>query len=257
MLARLVLTFGLLAAAILPAAPPAHAATIVRVGGYEFPPYVMIDGSMHATGIAVDLLALLNKAQSDYEFVFVPSASARRWSDFDARKFDFIAFEDAAWMNTRDRPDRTVASRVLMRSGDRYVAQAAPGRDQGFFADLKPKRIAGVRGFHFGFAGGNPDPEFQTKNFNMLYVNSGGTALEMILLGRADIAVVADSFLRHEMHNKPALKDRLLVSDSYDTRYDLSFPGRPGPVMDQLNTLLAKLEKDGDIDRLFQRYGVK
>jgi polar amino acid transport system substrate-binding protein len=238
---------------------PAGAATQVRVGGYEFSPYVTIDSSMRAVGVTPDLLALLNKAQSEYEFVFVPTSPARRWADFDARKFDFLAFEDVRWLN-KDDPNRAVASHVLQHSGDRYVALAAPGRDQSYFADLKSKRIAGVRGFHFGFAGGNADPEYQTQHFKMLYVSSGAAGLETVLLGRADVSVVSEAYVRNEMLAKPELKQKLLISDAYDVRYELSMPGRPGvqqPTMAWLNALLMRLEKEGEIDRLLGRYGVK
>ena len=54
--------------AILSLLAPAQAKTLVKVGAYEFPPYVQIQ-QQQASGLTVELISQLNQLQQQYHFI--------------------------------------------------------------------------------------------------------------------------------------------------------------------------------------------
>lgn len=69
-------------------------------------------------------------------------------------------------------------------------------RGQDYFADLSDKRMALHRGFHYGFAGFNADPDILRSHFDAQMTYSHDSNLRMLLLRRADVAVVTRSYLQ-------------------------------------------------------------
>ena len=69
----------------------------VRVGAYHFPPYAIKPESATPAGLLPELLAALNRTQSDYHFSLVPTSVTRRYSDLQSARFDLILFESPAW----------------------------------------------------------------------------------------------------------------------------------------------------------------
>jgi polar amino acid transport system substrate-binding protein len=60
----------------------------VLVGGYEWPPYVILHDNK-TSGLSLDLIELLNKRQDKYIFEFVLTSPTRRFQDItDGRYFD-------------------------------------------------------------------------------------------------------------------------------------------------------------------------
>lgn len=234
----------------------AHAATTVKVGGYEFAPFVEVDGAGRPAGMSVDFMQLLNSSQDRWNFVVVPTTPQRRYADFAERKFDLIAFEDLAWWA---REPTIRSSAVLVRSGDRYITQARPGRGKEFFEDFSSKRMIGTRGYHFGFANGSSDPDYLAQHFRMQLVSSHGAGIEMILRDRGDVAVVSDGYLGWYMQRNPDARSKLLLSDRYDVTYDLSILVRDGvePTPADLDALFGKLEQQGKIAPLLAKYGIR
>jgi hypothetical protein len=75
----------------------AHARQDVKVGGYEFQPFVDIDRNMKARGLTLELIDPLNQHQKQYRFTFVPTTARRRYQDFEAQNFDMLFFENPNW----------------------------------------------------------------------------------------------------------------------------------------------------------------
>jgi ABC-type amino acid transport substrate-binding protein len=240
---------------VLAAQLPVRAATTVKVGGYEFAPYVEVDAAGRASGMSVDFVKLLNESQDRWNFVFVPTTPPRRYTDFAEGKFDLVVFEDLAWW--KSEPNMRT-SKVLVRSGDRYIAQARQGRGKEFFQDFASRRMVGTRGYHFGFANGASDPDLLQKQYRMQLVSSHGAGIEMILRDRGDIAVVSDGYLGWYLQRNPEARAKLLLSDKYDVEYDLSVLVRDGaePSPAELDVLFGKLEQQGKIAALLVRYGI-
>lgn len=244
----------LLAAAILLLSPvAARAAEIVRVGGYEFPPFV----EAGPKGLALDLVDALNQAQADYEFRFVPVSARRRYADLQDGRFDVMFFESPDWeWAAKGLP--VDFSTVFLRGGEVFIAQAEPGRGQEYFDDLRGKRLVGILGYHYGFAGFDADPQRLAREFNMKLVGSHSSSIEMVALGRMDVAVVTDAYLWAYLARNPAVKDKLLVSDRHDQIYNhRALVRRGGPItVERVNALLADLEKSGKLGALWRKAGV-
>lgn len=232
---------------------PAQAAELVRVGGYDFPPFVEAESGGQPKGLTLDLVEALNKAQSQYEFRFVPTSARRRYADVAEGRFDLIFFESPEWeWAAKGHP--VEFSNVFLKGGEVYVAPAKPGRGQEWFAELKGKRMVGILGYHYGFANFDSDPETLSKNWNMKLVGSHRSSIEMVLAERIDVGVVTDSYLWAYLARNPAAAERLLVSERYDQRYNHRVLVRKGsPISTEtVNNLLAGMERDGTLERLWR-----
>ncbi|MBF0335203.1 MAG: transporter substrate-binding domain-containing protein [Alphaproteobacteria bacterium] len=230
----------------------------VTVGGYEFAPYVEIDEAGKPSGLTVDLLDAMNAFQKEWRFVLVVTSPSRRYKDFAEGRYDMILFENPEWGWTgRDLPFDVTESFVM--GGEVFIARAMPGRGQEWFASLKGRRIVGMRGYHYGFADFQTDPDILARDFGMVLVNSNQASIEMVLKGRADIAVVTDAYLRRYLARNPDARSRLLISQAMDQVYHhaalLRRGGRPGAA--DIQALLAAMEREGRLDPLWRAYGMK
>ncbi|WP_255543066.1 hypothetical protein [Azospirillum sp. INR13] len=99
-------------------AAPADAPAVIKVGAYEFPPYVDETGG----GVTRDLLDLFNAAQSERRFEMVRTAPQRRYDDLEQGRFDMIAFECGNW-GWQGRP--VEASRPFLRDAEVFIARVA------------------------------------------------------------------------------------------------------------------------------------
>ena len=251
---------GLLAAllTILLLAPaPATARAVVRVGGYEFPPFVDIKPDAPPTGLTLDLIAALNHAQDQVEFRFVPTSARRRYADLMAGRFDAMFFEEPEW-DWRAKGYPVDFTDVFLTGAEVFIAQARPGRGQDYFASLKGKSLAATLGYHYAFAGFDADPAHLATAFDIKLVNTPVSCIDMVLAGRVDIAIVTDALLWAYLHHTPAARGRLLVADTPDQVYNHRILVRRGAAVDvaSLNRWLAALKRDGRLDALWRRAGV-
>lgn len=229
----------------------AIAATLVRVGGYEFPPFVDGEG-----GVTRDLIALLNTTQDEYRFEFRATSPRRRYLDFDDKAFDAMFFESRAW-GWKERP--VDSSRVFLRGdGEIYVALARPDRDEGFLEKPARHTLVVVGGYHYGFADFDADPERLRGRFRITFADTPEAMLRMLLNQRAEVAVVTRSYLAAFLKREGAPKGDFLVSRQFDQRYaHTALVRRGGPITaGALDALLDKLERSGRLRELWSRYGI-
>lgn len=225
----------------------------VRVGGYDFPPYLFRPERNEPQGLTVEVLELLNRLQGDYHFVLVPTAAGRRYRDLAAGRFDLMLFESSRW-GWQDTPHITLELPVW--EAEVYVALRVPGRGQDYFADLSDKRMALHRGFHYGFAGFNADPDILRSHFDAQMTYSHDSNLRMLLLRRADVAVVTRSYLQLFAERNPGDMERLLVATHPDQRYRHQVLLRPGGLPGEARTrvLLGQLVAEPAFAKLLHRY---
>ncbi|VXC36474.1 Amino acid ABC transporter substrate-binding protein, PAAT family [Pseudomonas sp. 8Z] len=230
-----------------------QAAQEVRVGGYDFPPYLFRPESAQPRGLLVDLLPLLNSMQSDYRFVLVPTSASRRYRDLSSGRFDLMLFESSLW-GWQGTPHLSVP--LPIEDAELYVALAEPGRDQSYFDDLTNKRMALYRGYHYRFADYNSDPDLLGRRFSAQMTYSHDSNLHMVLMGRADVAVITRSYLHMYAGHNPYNAEHLLISQRVDQLYQLQVLLRPDAVLDvpQVNALLRKLLLNPTFGTLLKRY---
>lgn len=230
----------------------------VKVGGYEFGPFVDLDAAGQPSGLAFALIDTLNRYQDRFDFQFVLTSPNRRYKDFEDGKFDVILFESPDW-GWAEKKLPVEASQVFLDGGEQYIALAKPGRGQDYFTSLADKRLVGILGYHYGFAGFEADPAILAKTFRMTLVNNNAASIEMVLKDRGDIAVVTDSYLKRYLKSHPGTADKLLISDRFDQRYAHRALVRRNAVITKadLDRLLAAMEKDHTLARLWHDFGIK
>lgn len=250
-LRRRAVLFGLALASALLAAAPSQARLLVKVGAYEFPPYLDERGE----GVTPAFVELLNREQAEFRFEIVPTSPQRRFDDLQRARFDVIAFESLDW-GWRKLP--VSASRVFLGDGEVFVARKGPGVGQPYFDRLEGKSILGRLGFHYAFAGFNADPDLLERRFNARLTVTHEGNLRSVAAGRADLAIVTRSYLVQFLRRDPSLAERLLVSDRMDQVYAHTMLVRNGaPVgVDWINGMLDRLEAEGKLAALWKKQGI-
>ena len=234
---------------------PAVAAQNVRVGAAHFPPYTVQPERGADTGLLPQLLVALNQLQSDYHFEVVPSSIARRFRDFEQGRVDVVLFENPAW------GWQGIAHSAVdmgLEDAEIFVAQRQPGREQSYFDDLAGKRLALFSGYHYAFAGFNPEPKFLTDTFNATLTYSHESNLLMVLRGRVDIAPITRSNLTGLLSRNPQVRSKVLVSTRIDQVYHHYALVRPqAPIQSQqFAHMLQTLRDNGQLEAIFAPYKI-
>ena len=150
-------------------------------------------------------------------------------------------------------------SKVYQKGGEVYVALKKIGRDESYFTDFSTKRMIGISGFHYSFAGFNYEEDYLVKNFNMLLTPDNGRNMKLLLSDRGDIAVVTQTYLQRFLLENPDVSSSLLISKKLDQKYNHTVLLRPGisPSVDEMNEMLHKLKTSGEMNILFKKYGLE
>lgn len=190
--------FGLACSALLATQfPPACLSAepvAITVGGYVFPPFVDVAADGSPAGLTLNVIEWLNASQSDYRFSFFLTSPARRFDDFESGHFDAMFFESPEW-GWKNRQIPIDATEVFLLDYDIFVTRKLEGRTQSFFDDLGDKRVAGILGYHYAFTGFEHDPDKLESEHGMILVNDNRAAIQLVLAHRADMAIVARSYL--------------------------------------------------------------
>jgi polar amino acid transport system substrate-binding protein len=223
----------------------------IKVGLAHFPPFIVNENGK-VGGLAADLIDLLNKEQESYQFVAVPTLATTRHKIFDLGRYDMSMFDQLEW----GWQGRSVeASKVFLTGGEVYIAQARPGRGQEYFDSFENKRMIGVEGYHYGFAGFNSDPDFLREHYNMQLTPSNLGSIQLLLEGsRGDIAVVTQSYLAQYFHQHPDTRNQILISERMDQQYQHRVILRQGLSLSiaDINRLLDALKAKGKLDQLWE-----
>jgi polar amino acid transport system substrate-binding protein len=191
---------------------------IVKVGGYNFPPFVENDGK---AGMVANLIEKLNVSQKKIKFIFVVTSANRRYRDFKDRKFDTILFEDENW-GWRTAGVSYKKSSVILNGGELYVALNKPNRGQSYFDSFDGKKVRAIFGYHYNFANMKTDPEILRKK-GVSLGSSNEDNLKDLLKGRVDIVVINSFMVEQYLKNHKNLISRFLISQKKDQVYNLRF----------------------------------
>ncbi|MGG2396828.1 substrate-binding periplasmic protein [Pseudomonas sp. SH1-B] len=234
---------------------PLSAAEIVKVGGAYFPPYVVKSSLQEQSGLLPQLLEALNREQGDYHFTMLPTAIVRRFSDLQRGRIDMAIFENPQWGWQGIDAE---AVDMGLEDAELFVARDEALRSQAYFEQLRGKRLALYRGYHYGFADFNSDPEFLTRTFNANLGHSHDSNLLMVLRGRADIALVTRSNLYDFIKRNREHARNLLISERIDQVYRHHAMIRSGaPITaERFAELLERLRGKGELERIFSPYRI-
>lgn len=247
----LVLTSQLLSTAVL----ADTARQLIRVGLYPYPPYVFASETNEFSGMTTDLIALFNQAQQDYQFVPFPVSPKRRYQAFRRGEYDMMFFESPqwGWQNMI-----YAASEPYYSDGEVYVALKDKDRGQHYFSDLESRRLVGILGFHYGFAGLNADEHYLQEHFRIMLTWSNEKNLSLLRQRHADIAIMSKAYLNYYFALHPQEKDDFLISEHYDNfvvHYVLIRPSFT-PGAEYISQLMKRLKHDGRLQALFAAYNI-
>ncbi|WP_095055502.1 ABC transporter substrate-binding protein [Pseudomonas sp. Irchel s3b2] len=234
---------------------PSQAAQLVRVGAAHFPPYTVRPESGADTGLLPQLVEALNRLQSDYQFVLVPTSIPRRFNDFKEGRVDMAIFENPDW-GWKNIPHTLVD--MGLEDAEIFVAQKKPDRDENYFKELTGKRLALYSGYHYEFANFNADPKYLADSYKATLTYSHDSNLLMVLRARADIALVTRSYLSDYLLRNQKVGEQLLVSQRIDQVYHHYALIRPqAPITgDAFGKLLQGLRNNGQMLKIFDPYKI-
>lgn len=233
-----------------------HAKTVVRVGGYEFPPYIEVRYGV-ASGFTVDLIQQLNQLQQDYHFKLVLTTPFRRHQDYQNNLFDAIFFEDYFW-GWAQRDIVIDHSPAFAKDDEVFIVLKSLTDQQSWFDDLNEKTISGILGYHYNQANFETDPERLAISYNMILVNNHNASIELVLKKRADTAIVTRSFLSRYLAEHSEVREQLLLSDRIDQTYQhqlLINPEHPLAI-ETLYQWVHKLLHQAEISKQWQQSGL-
>lgn len=227
----------------------------VKVGMYPFAPFVEFTKDQQYEGMTVELIQALNELQNDYQFIPVSISPKRRYQAFNDGEYDVIFYESLQWGWEGIEID---ASDVYQTGGEVYVALKTENRTQSFFSDFSKKRMVGMLGYHYGFADFNADEDFLRQTYRMLLTWNNQKGLDLLLAKRGDIAVVTQAYLKRYLLQHPELKNRLLISDKFDQKYQHTALVRPNiqPSVQDINRMIKTLQQTDAWHGLLSRYGI-
>lgn len=236
-------------------AASACALEVVRVGAAHFPPYTVRPEKGDDTGLLPQLIEALNAVQRQYLFVLVPTSIPRRFRDFQEQRIDMAIFENPAWGWTQIAHDSVDMG---LEDAEIFVTHRIQERDEGYFAELKGKRLALFNGYHYAFADFNSSPEYLVRHYQATLTYNHDSNLSMVQRDRADIALVTRSYLSDYAQREPASAAELLASQRVDQVYRHYALLRPrAPISaEAFGRLLQQLREDGQLLRIFQAYQI-
>jgi ABC-type amino acid transport substrate-binding protein len=190
--------------------------TLVKIGGYEFSPFVEKEGK---EGLVKDLIYKLNSSQEKYRFEFVLTSANRRYRDFKTQKFDIILFEDEAWSWKKSgiHYDRTP---VLGSGSELVIALNNEGRDQKYFDNLENKKVEVVLGYHYQLNNMNTETDNLMAK-GIIQGKSNIDNLSDLLAKKVDITYVNSLMLSRYLNKNKELKDKLLIGQKKDHHFSL------------------------------------
>lgn len=229
---------------------------LVRVGGYPYAPFVVKLSDTHYEGLTLDLIDKLNEIQQEVTFLFVPTLATNRYKALALGRFSMMLFEDSRW---GWQPDQIKMTAPFLGGGEVYVALKQPDRDQHFFADPAKRHLIGVNGYHYGVGQFNADPAHLQRTLTIFLVKDNISALQALLKGRGEIAILNVSYLNQYLLAHPEVAAQLLISHKWDQHYQYRAILHPDAQITtaQLEQWLAALRKKGELDRLWSKYGVQ
>lgn len=189
---------------------------IVKVGGYEFSPFIEKEGK---EGIVKELIAKLNSTQDKYRFEFVLTSANRRYRDFKSQKYDVILFEDEAW--SWKKLGINYARTTIIGSGKEVAVAFNDGtRDQSYFDNLSDKKIEVVLGYHYQLTDMKSDTQTLMKK-GIIQGKSNENNLEDLLSKKVDITFINSMMFSRFLNKNKELKDKFLIRQKVDHLYAL------------------------------------
>jgi len=228
---------------------------IVRVGVTHFPPFYETSDTQSTTGLGMDVIEGLNALQSDYTFVPILASPRRRHQMFAEERFDMSFFDHLEWGWDTSLVD---ATDVYLEGGEVYATLKTPKVTDSYFDDIVSKSLAGILGYHYGFANYETDPIRLKARFDITLTNDHEQILKIVMGGRAEVGIFTETYLKRLFQKDFMIRNRLVVSGRYDQRYGFRTIVRKGftPSARTMQKLMTQLRADPNSQWITDKYGL-
>jgi polar amino acid transport system substrate-binding protein len=229
-------------------AKPIH----VKVGGYEFEPFV--EGDL---GVVPAFLTLLNGHQSKYRFDFASMPAQRRYEQLRSGAIDAVFFENPRWGWNRDKSLIEVTAPLMRAFGSFYALKNNP-LGMAVFAEPAKRKIGMTLGYHYAFLNYNSDQAYIRSRFDAVFAKSQRISLQLLMMGKTEVALFSDIFLAREFARNPGLRATIISAPEKDQTYDMPLIVRKdGPIsVAELTRILDQLVACDCLSAFFKAYGI-
>ena len=237
------------------AAGPALAQTKVLVATDSWAQLMYLDSKNVPAGVLADFVNRMNEVQDKFKFELAIYPRLRLDRVFIDKQADVYPLRTVAWTS----PElNLLPTKTIFSSGDVYFAHRTNrfgGRAA--FSNLKSKRVAGVRGYHYQLFNNNADEAYIKKNFSAYLVGTNEAVVNFVLADRADVGIIPEVIMAAYLEDAK-MRDKLIVGD-YDSRVELSnLVRKDGPIsVDEMNAIVDLLIKSGDVIKLKSKLSVQ
>lgn len=233
-----------------------QASEVVYVGLYNFPPFAEITETK-AEGAAIDLIHLLNEKliQSNIELRPFFTSPKRRYQDFKENKFDYLFFESKDWGWS---PFNLESTSTIATGGEKYLSLKSDSTEY-TKANVDGKKIAGILGYHYGFAKLDSNEEELKRKYNIVFTNDHSKNIDLVVKKRVDVAIITESYFKIKARNDKKLYDKLKLSSQYDQVYEHKILGRSDSKL-SINLLIKamdELRREKKLKMLEKKYFIK
>ena len=206
-------------------------------------------------GLSVDILQALNQLQDTYYFEQSLVATLRYRELIKQQRIQMAAFSNLNWSWDTDTVQ---ASLPMIHDRDIYIALNKDGHHEMLNALDPSTSKAGVLGFHYRLVNFSKDQNQIKESQNMILVENEMSVFNMIVLKRANIGIVSQSFLHYMQSQDTMHKHQILIADEVDSVYDRYYViHKQAPIsIEVFNQLLRDLNQSGALKRIYDSYGL-
>lgn len=230
--------------------------TTIVVAAYEFPPFYSSRVPQHLLGLLLDTL---NSKQVEYHFKIREVRPQDRYSAImSGGCCDLMLFESMDW-NWPTEVDYVWGDYLTSGSERLFALSHRIERGEVDFVVDGSRRVGGVIGYHYQFAGFETSAALLEQEYNLYGADNQRTALNMLLNERVDLAVLTDEYVRWLQLRKQPMIELVVGADAYDHSYRTRIIGKPdGSItMTDFERLMWSLYEDGTLASLFDDFGIQ
>ncbi|MDO6762923.1 transporter substrate-binding domain-containing protein [Agarivorans sp. 1_MG-2023] len=220
----------------------------IKVGGYDFPPYVSHNVSTNRySGVSLDILRALNHLQDKFTFRFVSTSRHNRHAAFTRKRFDLILFENLEWgwqsLNVQQSLPLVLDKNLLLTH-----QQNVSGQDQLF----APGHNYTVVLFDAAYQSQHLSDEGFAVNSCSHVMN----CIKLVVKRRADFTMVNESFYLPLTRQKPSLLQSLKSIAHFSPVHSLHALQRADSSLsvEQLNFFFKQLSLSGELQAILSQY---
>lgn len=168
-----------------------------------------------------------NEVQKKYKFTFFSTSPRRRHIDFELGRYDISLYDNPSW----GWGGRNIEYSCIYEFGSEvFFSKKQEGKT--FYKDLKNKKIAAMRGYHYAFAQNINNEDELKKKFNITLLNSPSAVIGHVLRGWSEIGLASEAFIDDWNVKNKSNGNAVYKSEIKDQKYSFRVIVRRNSIVD-------------------------